>query len=152
MRCCGQHDERTLGITRQPGQKIKALLFALVGADAGMCLVDHHHLRAGLGEIVATFFSFDVVQANNRERMHIEQRLRGQKITLKPNGRARGDGDSIDSEPGGQFARPLFDKVGRAENREGVQFTPIHQFPQDQTGFNCFADSHIIGDQQAWHS
>ncbi|HQT86907.1 MULTISPECIES: hypothetical protein [Acidiphilium] len=45
----------------------------------------------------------------------------------------------------------MLDEMRWAEHRERVDFTPVHEFAQDQPCFNRLADTDVIGDQQARH-
>jgi hypothetical protein len=73
-----------LPVLGQSLQQLEALLAALMGADAGMRLVDHDQLWAGPGKRVATPVGLDVVEADHGVGMRIEQRLRRRQPALEP--------------------------------------------------------------------
>lgn len=64
------------GIRSEPFKERKPLLPALVGSDAGMGLVDHDQLRTGPRKTVAAPVGLDVVEANDSERIGVEDGLR----------------------------------------------------------------------------
>jgi hypothetical protein len=69
MRCCGQKDHPTIGISRQPLQEIEALLSALVRSDAGMSLIHDDEIRTGTREALTALLRLNVVKADYGERI-----------------------------------------------------------------------------------
>ena len=96
----------------------------------------------------ATLIGLDVVEADDRVGIGVEQRLRGRQSAFQPRRRSGGDGDGVDIELGVQFAGPLLDQMRRTKHREAVGFAAIDQFAQDQPGLDGLADADIVGDQQ----
>jgi hypothetical protein len=45
----------------------------------------------------------------------------------------------------------LFDEVRRAKNREGFDLATVDEFAQDESGFDGFTDTNVIGDEKTWH-
>ena len=48
-----------------------------------------------------------------------------------------------------KFRLPLFRQMGRAEYREAIDFGPVEKFAGDEDCFDGFADTDIVGDEQA---
>jgi hypothetical protein len=76
----------SLAIFGQALEQREALLPALVGAHASVRLVDHDQSRTSTREAVAPPLSLDVVEADHRERVGLEQGLRGRKVALEARG------------------------------------------------------------------
>ena len=129
-------------------EQVEALLLSLVRPDAGVCFIDDNKIRTGPGEPIPTFLGFDVVKADHRERIGIEKGLRQWEVALQTCRSPGGDGNGIDPEAILQFCDPLVHEVRRAENRKRIDFSAIHQFAEDQTGFDGLADADVVGNQQ----
>ena len=151
MRRRGQKDHPPVRVPSQPRQKLEALLPPLVRADAGMRFVDDNEIRAAPGEAFAALLGLDVVEADDREGIGIEQGLGERQASLQPACRAGRDRDGFDPEAGLQLSDPLFDEMRRAEHRKRIHFTPIHQLAQDQARLDRLADADVIRDEQAGH-
>lgn len=90
----------------------------------------------------------DVVQADDRYREMIKERTTWRHLPFQIFYRGRGDGSGADIKAALQFLLPLIDKVRRAKDGEARHFPTIHEFTHNQPGFNGFADTYVIGDQQ----
>ena len=126
-----------------------ALLLALMRAGAGVRLVDDDEAGAGAGEILAAFLGLDVVKRDDGAGMRVEEGLVEGEATFEPGGGGGGDGGGVDAETGFQFAHPLVDEMGWAEDGEGLDLAPVDQFAQDESGLDGFADADVIGDEEA---
>jgi hypothetical protein len=71
----GQKDHPAIRIPRQTLQETEALLPTLVRSDARVGLIDDDEIRAGAREAFAAFFCLDVVEADDREWISLEQGL-----------------------------------------------------------------------------
>src|SRR5580704_15425147 len=71
----GQENEVALLILGQAAQEFESLLTPLVCAYTGVCLIHHDGIGAGAGKAVATLVGLDIVQANHRDRVSIEEGL-----------------------------------------------------------------------------
>jgi hypothetical protein len=65
-----------LTIFGQALEQLESLLPVLMSTDAGMCFVDDHELRAGSGEALAALLCLNIIEADNRVGICIEQGLR----------------------------------------------------------------------------
>ena len=86
-------------------------------ADAGVRLVDDDEGRAGPREAVAAPLGLDVVEADHRVGMGVEQRLRCRQAALQACRGGGRDGDGIEVELGLELAGPLLDEMRRDKGR-----------------------------------
>lgn len=132
-------------------QQAIAPLAATVRADAGMGLVDDDAGRTRGREALTALLSLDVVQADDRERMDLEQALRPDDFPFQARRGRGGDGDGLDVELGAQLADPLIDEVRRAQDAEALDLAAVEEFAKDEAGLDGLADADVVGDQQANH-
>jgi hypothetical protein len=92
-----------------------------------MGFIDDNEIRAGACEALPTPFGLDVVKADDREWVSVEQGLSEGQAAFQPAGGTRCDGDSFDPETRLEFPNPLLNQMRRAENGERVDLSPIHQ-------------------------
>ena len=149
MRCGRQQDQPPFRLAGQPPEQSEPLLPALVSAHAGMCLVHDSEVRAGSRKPLPPLFGLDVIEADYGMGVGVEQRLRHRQTALQARGRTRGDRCRVDAEAIIQFVRPLLDQVRRAQHRECIHLSAVHEFAQYEAGLDGFADAHVVGDQQA---
>src|SRR4051794_40445407 len=103
-----------------------------MSAHARMGFIDDNEIRAGARETFPTLFGLDIVKADDREWVSVEQGLREWQAAFQPAGGTRCDGDRFDPEALLEFPHPLFNQMRRAENRERVDLSSIHQLTQDE--------------------
>ena len=113
-------------------EQLESLLPTLMCADAGVRLVDHDQGRARARKTFATALGLDVVEAHDRERIGVEQRLRCRQTALQTRRGGGCDSDRIEIEFRLQVRRSIArrDAVGTA--REPIRLATIDQFAQDQ--------------------
>ena len=86
MGCCGQKDHPALWIAGKASEQFETLLLALVGSHTGMGLVHDHEIRACPREAFTTLFGLDVVEADHRVGVGIEQGLGQREAAFQPRG------------------------------------------------------------------
>ncbi|MDT4870225.1 hypothetical protein FQZ97_1052960 [compost metagenome] len=127
------------------------MLAAVDAFGTGMRLVDNYQLRTSVLELVAASVGLDVVKADHREGVFGEDRCVGLQASLQTLDGASSDHLGTDIEFALQLFLPLLAKVWRAEHGEALDLSTVEHFPGDQPGLDGFADTHVVGDQQADH-
>ena len=118
-------------------------------ADARMRLVDHHHLRAGAQEVVASAVALDEVEADDGERIGVEHADRVGQIPLQSRRAGGGHRHGGERKLVLKFAGPLVDQVRRAQYGEAFDLAPIQELADDHASLDSLADADVISDQEA---
>src|SRR5437868_2625147 len=129
-------------------QLVTLMTAALAAAYAGVRFIDYDEWRADTDEFVTPCRLLDEVQANDGERMLLEQARTDAEATFEAVGARRGDGGRIDAEPAGEFSHPLVHEMRRADDREPRDLAAIEHLACDQPGFDRLADADIVGNEQ----
>ena len=147
----GDEHEMALRLFGELGQKLVALMSgatALGGRRARVGFIHDDEIRAGAQKIMAAAVGLDEVHGDDDERIDIEDGLVGTQIFFETTGRAGKDQLDRDIKFGGEFLLPLFGEMGRTQDAEPGDFAAIEHFARDQTGFDGFADAHVVRDEQ----
>ena len=99
-------------------------------------------------KIVAMLFAFDVVQTHHEHRKLIDDRFPVRHGLFQPSRRPGRQGFRLNVEVTAEFRHPLIHEVRGAQHRKPIDFPAIHHFPHDESGFNRFTDTDIVGDEQ----
>ena len=73
MGCSRKQDDLPLTVVGKALEQAEPLLAAALGTDTSMCFIDDNRCRADPCELVATAVGLDVVEADDREGMRLEQ-------------------------------------------------------------------------------
>jgi hypothetical protein len=149
MRSGSQQDHVAFSVRSQTPKELKPLLTSLVGAYASVSFVDNHKTWASTSEAVSALVRFNVVEADNREWVGVEQGLGCWEVAFKASCRASGDRHSVQIELGTQFACPLLHQVRWTQNGKPINLASINEFAQDQSGFDCLTDADVISDHES---
>ena len=84
----GQKNHPALWIAGKASEQLETLLLALVGSHTGMGLVHDHEIGACPRKAFTTLFGLDVVEADHRVGVGIEQRLGQREAAFQPRGTA----------------------------------------------------------------
>ena len=145
MRGRGQQNQMTFAVVSQRADQFVAALPPPAAAHGGMRLVDDDHLGAGALEVEEAPLALDEVEADDRIGVGLEYAHRRGQVPFEPCcSRCRHRG-CRDGEFRLQLPGPLIDEVRRAQHREPVDLAAIQHLTEDQPGFDCLADAHIIG-------
>ena len=117
--------------------------------NTGMGLFYNHKLRTGTRELAEPFLRFDIVEADDGDRILFEEGSVGWQSPLKTGSGSGLDDRCLKKKLGPQLLFPLITKMRRTDNRKTLDFSPIEKFSSDQTGFNRFSHSYIVRDEKA---
>ena len=145
----GKQHHVALRVFCQTFEQLITLLAALATLSAGVGFVHDDKFRAKALEGFAPTFGLDVVQADDCEGVGIKHRGARRQVTLQPVGAGAAHHDGLDVEALFQFALPLLAQVGRAQHRHALDFAPVEHLTGYQGSFNRFADTYVVGNQQA---
>jgi hypothetical protein len=93
--------------------------------------------------------AFDVVETDDDEGMLIEETDAGWKGAFNAVRARGGKCDRTHVESIFQFSLPLIHEMWRAKNSAAGDFATIKKFSNNETGFNGFSDSDIVGNEEA---
>ena len=130
-------------------QQFKSQLLTRATGGACMGLVHHHTLWRDGEKVLSMPLAFDVVQADNDDRVVVEQADTVWQVALDSAGAGGGECSGLDVETLEQLFLPLLHQVRRAQNRQAGDLAAVHQFAHDETGFDGLAYTHVVCDQQA---
>lgn len=82
---------------------------AVVGRNAGVCLVDNHEFWTGADELIPPDVGLDVVEAHDRKWVRAENAVGLEQSPLKATGRRGGNRDRWDQELRRELLHPLVD-------------------------------------------
>jgi hypothetical protein len=95
VRSGSQEDHVAFRVRSQTPEELKSLLTSLVSAYASVSFVDHHKAWASTSEAVSALVRLNVIEADNREWVGVEQGLGCWEVALKASCRASGDRHSV---------------------------------------------------------
>ena len=136
-------------ILRQVAQQLVTKLPPGAHVGASVRFIDDHELRAGAHEVVAPALALDVVERDHRERMHREDGFIHGEATLESRRAVRRHGGRLEVEALVKFAHPLVHEMRRAKHREARDLSAVVQLARNQRRLDGFADTHVIGHEQA---
>ena len=97
-------------------KQIETPVARLPTRDCGVRFIDDNHLGACAQEVVEPPFAFYEVQADDSERVGLEDANRIGKIALQPRGSRRRDRGCGDRKFGFELRRPLIHEMWRAKD------------------------------------
>ncbi|EPL15422.1 hypothetical protein CF161_03693 [Pseudomonas sp. CF161] len=147
MRGGSEQQKMATFVFHQALQQLKTQLLASTTPNAGMCLIDDYTFRSNGKEVFAVSFAFDVVEANYHHRVVVKQANSVWQVALNAASATRGKRHGLQIEAGFQLTLPLFDEVRRTKYSKTADLPTIHQLAGNQAGFDCFADTYVIGNQ-----
>ena len=118
-------------------------------AHTSVGFINDHEVGTGPREPLPSLLCLDVIEADNRVGVSIEKVLSERQISLETCRCAGSHRDCVDSEPILELDDPLIHEVGRAKNRECIDFSAVHELPQDQARFDGLTDTDIVRDARA---
>ena len=144
-----QQDEVPRGVARQAPQQLVALVPAAAGRGARVRLVHDHEVGTRLEEVVAPLARLDVVEADDRVRVHREEARARRNAAFQAPRAAGGDRGGAEMEADLQFGDPLVHEMRRAEHDAAVDVAAVEQLAGDEQRLDRLADPHVVGDEQA---
>ncbi len=97
-------------------KQIETSVARLATRDCGVRFIDDDHLRACAQKVVEPPFAFYEVEADDSERVGLEDADRIGKVALQPRGSRRRDRGCGDRKFGFELRRPLIHEMRRAKN------------------------------------
>ena len=146
----GDQDQMTAVVPGQTGNQPVALVpetFSFTGKGAGVGLVHDHQLRAGSVKLVAPAIGFNKVSGDNHKGIVFEKRLAYPQVSLQAADRTGQHQFRVNMKFVSQFHLPLFGQRRGAQYSQALNLAAIQQLAGNQSGFDGFSDTHIIGNQ-----
>ena len=146
----GEHDEVPRRVVGQSPEQLVPLMPALAGRSARVRLVDDHEVGARLEEVVAPLRGLDVVETDDRVRVHREDADARWNAPFQASRAPGGDGRGADVEADVELGDPLVHEMRRAQDDGSIDIAPVEQLARDEQGLDRLADADVVGDEQAY--
>lgn len=146
-----EHVPRRLRFGEGADELVALVAGASVGANAAVRFVDHDELGAGAQEIGAAPLGLDVIERDDRERMHLEDRFVRPEAAFQAGCGAGPHDLGFDVELASELGLPLLAEMRRADHGAALDLAAVEQFAHDEPRLDRLADPDIVGDQESHH-
>jgi hypothetical protein len=116
-----------------------------MGAHASMRFIDNNQSWAATGKTLTSAVGLDVIKTDDSECVCVEQCLGRWQTSFQSSGGGSSYGNSIQVKFNKEFICPLLNQVRRAKYGEMVDLTSVNKLAKNESRFNRFTDTDIIG-------